>query len=691
MEKLTTTLRTGNPWPLGSHWDGHGVNFAVFSDHAEAIELCLFDTEGVLETGHVLLPARTGNVWHGYLPQAEPGLVYGLRAYGPWNPGKGQRFNAHKLLLDPYARALVGNFVWREEHVAAQRSTPEVMDTRDNATHALKARVVDEAYDWDDDKPPTVPQADTVLYELHVKGFSQRNPAVPEALRGSYAGLAHEASITHLKQLGVTSLSLLPVHYALDEERLVSMGLTNYWGYNSIAFFAPASRLASGHGGLSPRDEFRAMVKTLHAQGLEVLLDVVYNHTAESDHTGPTLSFRGLDNASYYRLRADDLSLYENHTGCGNTLDLRHPRVLQLVLDSLRFWITDMHVDGFRFDLAPVLGRGDHGFDRNAAFFAAIAQDPVLSRVKLIAEPWDIGPKGYQLGQFPSGWLEWNDRFRDTMRGFWLPQGRHTHSRGEFALRLCGSADLFQQRHRMPVETVNYVISHDGFTLHDLVSYNHRHNHANGENNHDGTSNNMSNNCGAEGPTHDVAIATLRARLQRALMASTVLAQGTPMLCAGDEMGHSQHGNNNPYCQDNTTTWIDWSRTDTKLLAFTTKLLRLRRQLKPLGSQWYTGSSDTTGRTDLGWFQSQGEAMHGAAWNAPGGGTLGCLIGKAGGTQQWLLLLVNPQTTDRHFVLPPGSWRALLDTSQSETDAEWTGDTAFPLSAHSLVLLIAES
>ena len=347
MEKLTTTLRTGNPWPLGSHWDGYGVNFAVFSDHAEAIELCLFDNEGVLETGHVLLPARTGNVWHGYLPQAKPGLVYGLRAYGPWNPGKGQRFNAHKLLLDPYARALVGRFDWRDEHFAAQTPTPEVMDTRDNATHALKARVVDEAYDWDDDKPPTVPLADTVLYELHVKGFSQRNPAVPEALRGSYAGLAHEASITHLKQLGVTSLSLLPVHYALDEERLVSMGLTNYWGYNSIAFFAPASRLASGHGGVSPHDEFRAMIKALHAQGLEVLLDVVYNHTAESDHTGPTLSFRGLDNASYYRLRTDDLSLYENHTGCGNTLDLRHPRVLQLVLDSLRFWVTDMHVDGF--------------------------------------------------------------------------------------------------------------------------------------------------------------------------------------------------------------------------------------------------------------------------------------------------------------------------------------------------------
>lgn len=690
MEILTTSLRAGNPWPLGGHWDGHGVNFAVFSDHAEAMELCLFDTVGALETGRIFLPARTGNVWHGYLPQAKPGLAYGLRAYGPWNPAKGQRFNPHKLLLDPYARELVGNFVWRDEQFGAHRSHPQAMDTRDNSTFALKARVVGEAYDWGDDKPPAVPLAYTVLYELHVKGFSQLNPAVPEALRGSYAGLAHEASITHLKQLGVTSLSLLPVHHALDEERLANMHLTNYWGYNSVAFFTPASRWASGYGGLSPRNEFRDMVKTLHAHGLEVLLDVVYNHTAESDHTGPTLSFRGLDNASYYRLRADDPSLYENHTGCGNTLDIRHPRVLQLVLDSLRFWVTDMHVDGFRFDLAPVLGRGDHGFDRNAALFAAIAQDPVLSRVKLIAEPWDIGPKGYQLGQFPSGWLEWNDRFRDTMRGFWLPQGRHTHSRGEFALRLCGSADFFQQRHRMPVESVNYVISHDGFTLRDLVSYNHRHNHANGENNHDGTANNMSNNCGAEGPTHDVAIAALRAKLQRALMASTVLAQGTPMLCAGDEMGHSQHGNNNPYCQDNTTTWIDWTHTDTDLLAFATQLLRLRRTLRPLGSQWYTGKSDPSGRTDLSWFQSQGEAMHGAAWNEPGGGTLGCLIGKAGGTPQWLLLLVNPQTMDRRFVLPPGTWRALLDTAHNEPDADWIGESTFNLSAHSLVLLIAE-
>ncbi|MEC5213544.1 glycogen debranching enzyme GlgX [Polaromonas sp. CG_9.5] len=690
----------GKPWPLGASWDGQGVNFAVFSAHASAIELCLFDDAGTLQTRCECLPGHTGDIWHGYLPNAAPGLIYGLRAQGEWQPENGHFFNPNKLLLDPYAREVVGTFEWRSEnfpyvHPSPPDKPPEqppAMDGRDNAAGALKARVVQEDnFDWSGDQSPAVPLSDTVLYEAHVKGFSKRNPAVPEALRGSYAGLADPASVAHLKRLGITSISLLPVHYALDEERLAGMGLSNYWGYNSLAFFAPNVRLASQQNGVNPRDEFRSMVKALHAAGLEVILDVVYNHTAEADGGGASISFRGLDNSSYYRLSAEPPVGFENHSGCGNTLDIRQPRVLQLVMDSLRYWVSEMHVDGFRFDLAPVLGRGSEGFEREGAFFTAVAQDPVLSRVKMIAEPWDIGPGGYQVGGFAKGWLEWNDHFRDGMRSFWLQPGEQATSLGDFARRLCGSADLYQGSGRPPGTSVNYLVSHDGFTLADLVSYNERHNEANGEENRDGHGNNLSNNCGAEGPTDDENINQLRGRMQRALLATTLLAQGTPMLCAGDELGHSQQGNNNPYCQDNEITWIDWSKADDALIDFTAWVLSLRRQLLPLGDQWYSGQSDTHGLHDLHWLNGNGEVLQDQDWGNNSERVLGCLIGQPGKAVAPLLLLVNPDAEDRDFMLPAGVWQAVLDTSDPRGATRWQGQGEAPvkLAAHSLMLLVA--
>ena len=688
---MKPALLPGRPWPLGAIWDGQGVNFAVFSTHAQAMALCLFDHAGSVETSRLMLPAHTDDVWHGYLPAAMPGLIYGLRAHGPWRPDQGHLFNPHKLLLDPYARVVVGDFKWQGEHFGADRQHPLHMDARDNAALALKARVVHDDFDWAGDQPPGVPLESTVLYELHVKGFSKLNPQLPEALRGSYAGLAHPASLAHLQRLGVTSVSLLPVHYSLDEERLAGLGLHNYWGYNTLAFFAVNPQLASGQNGLTPRDEFRAMVKALHGKGIEVLLDVVFNHTAESDGAGPTLSFRGLDNASYYRHPPGVPAAFENHSGCGNTLDIRQPRVLQLVMDSLRYWVSKMHVDGFRFDLASVLGRGDHGFEPHGAFFTAVAQDPVLSRVKMIAEPWDIGPGGYQVGNFPHSWLEWNDHFRDAMRGFWLHAGHSSRTRGDFALRLCASSDLYQPRNRAPGVSVNYFVSHDGFTLRDLVSYNERHNHANGENNRDGHGHNLSNNCGVEGPTDDPQVNALRGRLQRALLATTLLAQGTPMLCAGDELGHSQRGNNNPYCQDNAITWIDWAAADDDLIDFTAWTLSLRRQLLPFGNRWYSGLSDPLGLHDLSWLDSSGQVLQGEAWRDHSEGVLGCLIGQPGRAKAPLLLLVNPDADDHEFMLPAGVWQAVLDTVHPRGVTRWhgQGEARLRLGAHSLMLLVA--
>ena len=685
-ELRPSALEAGRPWPLGAQADSHGVNFAVFSANATQLHLCLFDARGEREVARLPLPARSGDIWHGRLPGAAPGLVYGLRAHGPWRPDRGHRFNPHKLLLDPWAREIVappGGFDWRGPHFGADAEFPQHMDTRDNARQAHKARVVLDSFDWQGDRPPATPLADTVLYELHVRGFTRLMPGVSEAERGTYAALGSDAALAHLKRLGVTAVSLLPVHHILDEHRLVQHGLRNHWGYNTLGFFCPEPRYAATD---HPRNEFREMVRRLHAAGLEVVLDVVYNHTVESDERGPTISWRGLDNAHWYRLPPEAPQQYENLSGCGNTVNIRHPRVLQMVMDSLRYWVQEMHVDGFRFDLAPVLGRGSHGFDRYAPFFKTLQQDPALQGVKLIAEPWDLGPGGYQPGGFPRGWLEWNDRFRDTARAFWLG-GDCT--RGELALRVAGSSDIFQARMRPAAESVNYVVSHDGFTLADLVSYNLRHNEANLESNRDGHGHNLSWNCGWEGPTGDPEVLARRARLQRALLATVLLAQGTPMLAAGDELGHSQGGNNNPYCQDNPTTWIDWSLADESLLAFTAHVIEVRKRLLPLGTAWYTGVADARGRPDLAWLRRTGEPMTAEHWNNRMSRILGALIGAPGRGDAPLLLLINGRDLDGDFKLPPGQWQAELDTSQPDGRSRWQRGAAqdFDLRARSVVLL----
>ncbi len=693
-EPAPLLLEPGRPGPPGAHWDGQGLHIAVSSAHAQAIELCLFDASGRIETHRGLLPGCTQDLWHGYLratpgsPLGRPGQLYGLRAHGPWRPERGLRFNPRKLLVDPYAREIVGQFDASPEHFSHDGDHPLQPDPRDNAATALKARVVHDAFDWGDDPPLRTPLADTVLLEVHVKGYTRLHPAVPAPLQGTYAGLAQPAVVDHFKQLGITAVSLLPVQHALDEPRLLAMGLRNYWGYNPLGFFSTSPRLAADPD--DARNEFRRMVKTLHAAGIEVMLDVVFNHSAEGDEAGPTLSFRGLDNARWYRLPQAHRAAYDNYSGCGTTLDIRQPRVLQLVMDSLRYWVAELHVDGFRFDLATVLGRGDHGFERDGSFFKALQQDPLLSRLwadgKLIAEPWDLGPGGYQAGNFPSGWLEWNDSFRDTMRAFWLG-GAVT--RGQFAQALAGSSQRLQAQRRTPMESVNYVVSHDGFTLRDLVSHDLRHNGANGEHNRDGHGHNLSWNCGIEGETDDPEVLQRRSRLQRALLATVLLSQGTPMLAGGDEIGHSQRGNNNPYCQDNPISWIAWAHADGALLRFTARLLALRRQWLPLRPRWYTGLSDGQGHQDLSWLRRGGGTLHDWDWNQSASRALGALIGAPGRGDRRLLMLFNAEPEDTPFQLPPGDWHALLDTADDTVgqldEAPVRG--TFHLAARSVALL----
>jgi glycogen operon protein len=686
-----TRLSAGAAYPLGAHWDGRGVNFALVAPHAHAVELCLFDAGGTQELMRLPMHDCQDGVWHGYLDGAAPGLVYGYRVAGPHAPQQGQRFNPDKVLLDPYARAVVGEY--RGQHA--------FQDESDNAALALKAQVVHEVHDWGDDAPPRVAPADTVLYEVHVKGFTKLHPGVPPPLRGTYAGLAQPAVLDYLQQLGVTTLSLLPVHHRADEMRLQHMGLSNYWGYSSIGFFAPEPRYWSGRPGTSPINEFRDMVKALHGRGIEVVLDVVYNHTAETDEFGPTLSFRGIDNQLYYHLQPENPALYENWTGCGNCLNLAEPRVLQLVMDSLRYWVEDMHVDGFRFDLAPILARSAQGFSSAAAFLAAVRQDPVLAQVKLIAEPWDIGPDGYQLGRFPPGWLEWNDKYRDTMRAFWLKPETPTGALGEFARRFAGSSDVFQHNGRLPTASVNFVTAHDGFTLRDLVSYDHKHNEANGEQNRDGHADNLSWNCGVEGPTHDAGVLHLRARLQRALMATLLLSQGTPMLLAGDDIGHSQQGNNNAYCQDNALSWLDWQTADRGLADFAARLIAARRRYRALRrGSWYSGAEQLDGQPDITWLQAGGGAFIDAAWDsgqrcigirmgAPSSDAAGDEADKGAGGET-CLLLVNAQAQAVDFVLPRGTWRVLIDSADPAVRPhDVTGGTAVP--AHAVVLLVESS
>ncbi|TLD45171.1 MAG: Glycogen operon protein GlgX [Accumulibacter sp.] len=665
------TLTAGRPWPLGSHWDGRGVNFALFSAHAERVELCL------LAGGQIRVLALrecTDQVWHGYLAGAAPGLRYGFRVHGRNHPVEGHRFDGRRLLLDPYAREVVGRFSW---------------PAHDDPVHLLTAAVVDERFDWDDDSPPATPWSDTVLYEAHVKGMSRQHPGVPEVLRGSYAGLATPAMIEHFLRLGVTAINLLPIHYFLDEQRLVNEGRVNYWGYNSLAFFAPESRYAARIGGQSVIAEFKSMVRALHAAGLEVILDVVFNHTAETDEWGPTLCFRGIDNRSYYRLPPDNLAAYENFSGCGNTVNLAHPRVLQLVMDSLRYWVEVMHVDGFRFDLAAAL-------TRDSAFLAALRQDPVLQRAKLIAEPWDIGPDGYRLGRFLPGWSEWNDRFRDDVRAFWLTGDAGV---GQLAQRLAGSSEIFRASGRSPQAGVNFITAHDGFTLRDLVSYQHKHNELNGEDNRDGHSHNCSWNCGEEGESREPAVLERRRRLQRALLTTLLVAQGVPMLQGGDELGRSQAGNNNAYCQDNPMTWLDWRDADEKLIDFVAGLIALRRRFPQLRqTRWLTGEPQRADACpDVLWWHPAGRAMRVGDWQSRKLGAFGLHLtastaaGDRDAAQPDLLCLINRDDIPVSFLLPPGSWQQVCDSSADEAFASCQRERATPVAARSVQILCRRS
>ena len=679
-------LWPGRPYPHGATWDGGGVNFALFSEHATRVELCLFDgPDAAKETHRIALPEKTHQVWHGYLPELRPGQLYGYRVHGPYEPKAGHRFNPNKVVLDPYAKAIGRDVAWSDEMYGYRVGDPEAdlsMDTRDNAALAPLAAVVDPAFTWGDDRPPRTPWHRTVIYELHVKGFTQRHPEVPEGLRGTYAGLASEAAIRHLKDLGITAVELMPIHAAINDRRLVEKGLANYWGYNTLSYFAPRRSYVAS----APADgveEFKMMVRALHTAGIEVILDVVYNHTAEGNHLGPTLSFRGVDNAAYYRPMPNDLRYYEDFTGCGNTLNMTHPKVLQLIMDSLRYWVLEMRVDGFRFDLASALARELYAVNKLSAFFDIIQQDPVLSQVKLIAEPWDLGEGGYQVGNFPVGWAEWNGKYRDAVRRFWRGDGG---AMAEFATRLCGSSDLYGQTGRQPYASINFVTCHDGFTLQDLVSYNAKHNDANLEENQDGEKDNFSFNCGVEGPTDDPAVRALRGQQQRNLLATLLLSQGVPMLSHGDEMGRTQQGNNNAYCQDSELTWVDWQLTDEQraLLEFARYMVRLRSEQPVLHRRKFFQGRRIRGSEvkDITWIDSSGNEMTDENWNAASVRSLGIrLAGEIidevderghriiGDT---LLLLMNGHSEPIPFTLPkeaPGHpWQRVLDTTPGTSD-----------------------
>ncbi len=645
-------VQEGAPHPLGATWDGRGVNFALFSAHASKFELCLFDIKGRRELERIEMPEYTDEVWHAYLPDARPGTVYGYRAHGPYEPASGHRFNPNKLLLDPYAKALVGTLRWNDAlfgYRIGSRKEDLSYDRRDSASAMLKCRVIDPAFTWGRERAPRIPWEHTILYETHVRGHTMLHPLVPPSHRGTFAGLAHHEFISHIKGLGVTAVELLPVHAFIDDRYLLEQGLRNYWGYNTIAFFAPDPRYLS----IPFVNEFKEMVARLHDAGLEVILDVVYNHTAEGNEKGPTLSFKGIDNASYYRLLPDDARYYINDTGTGNTFNLSHPRVLQLVLDSLRYWATEMRVDGFRFDLATILGREAHGFDPSGGFFDAVGQDPVLSETKLIAEPWDIGPGGYQVGNFPPGWAEWNDRYRDTVRAFWRGDEGQLPEMGK---RLSASGDLYARRGRRPWVSVNFVTAHDGFTLHDLVSYNDKHNEGNGEDNRDGHTHNLSWNHGVEGPAADPEIKALRERQKRNFLATLLLSLGTPMILASDELGRSQRGNNNAYCQDNEISWIDWSAIDedgSALAEFVRELIGIRQSYPVLHrNRFLSGRQDPElDVKDVTWLTPATTEMGPGQWGEVHARCLGALFEgharpsgiKKPGADATLLLIADPQ------------------------------------------------
>src|SRR5215472_5876631 len=685
----------GAAYPLGATWDGTGTNFAMFSEVADRVQLCLFDEAGAetrLDVSEV-----DGFVWHCYLPTVGPGQRYGYRVFGPYNPKRGQRCNPAKLLLDPYGKAVDGQLRWDQAVFDYQHGHPASPNDADSAPFMPRNVVVNPYFDWTDDRPPRTPYHQTVIYEAHVRGLTMRHPQVPAELRGTYSGLASPAVIEHLTRLGVTAIELMPVHQSVPEREITERGLTNYWGYNTIGFFAPHNAYSSStepHGQVA---EFKAMVKALHAAGIEVILDVVYNHTAESGALGPTLSFRGIDNAAYYRLDDADPAVYLDYTGCGNSLNVRHPHALQLIMDSLRYWVLDMHVDGFRFDLAAALARELHEVDRLSSFFELVQQDPVVSQVKLIAEPWDVGAGGYQVGKFPPLWTEWNGKYRNTVRDFWRGQPA---SVPEFASRLSGSSDLYETSARRPVASINFVTCHDGFTLADLVSYNTKHNEANGDRNTDGTNDNRSWNCGTEGPTDDPAITELRGRQARNFLATLLLSQGVPMLLAGDELGRTQQGNNNAYCQDNEVSWVDWEAggKHADLLEFTRALIALRREHAVFRRRRFF-SGELGGQRDISWLTPAGTEMTQADWQASYARSLAVLLngeaitepGPRGETitDQSFLLLFNAHYEPVTFTLPGSGWQVVFDTGDPSAATAATSPSTREVAGRAVVVLTA--
>ncbi|MFB3902065.1 MAG: glycogen debranching protein GlgX [Acidobacteriota bacterium] len=670
----------GSPYPLGASYDGTGTNFSLFSEIAERVELCLFDESGA-ET-RVNLPEVTGYCWHAYLPDVLPGQRYGFRVHGPWNPGGGHRCCAAKLLLDPYSKAIDGPVQWNEAVFTYHFSDPNgALNDADSAPYMPKSVVISPFFDWGTDRLPHIPWNETIVYETHVKGFSRLHPDIPERIRGTYEALAHPVALKHFAHLGVTAVELLPAHHFVHDSHLLERGLRNYWGYNSIGYLAVHNEYSAGNQAGRQVQEFKQMVKTLHQEGIEVILDVVYNHTAEGNHMGPTLCFKGIDNAAYYRLVQNDRQYYMDYTGTGNSLNMRHPHVLQLIMDSLRYWVTEMHVDGFRFDLAATLARELHDVDRLSAFFDLIQQDPIVSQVKLIAEPWDVGEGGYQVGNFPPAWSEWNGRYRDTIRDYWRGEGA---ALGDFAYRLTGSPDLYEMTGRRPYASVNFVTAHDGFTLRDLVSYNDKHNEANGESNRDGESHNRSWNCGVEGPTDDPNVNRLRGQQQRNFLSTLLLSQGIPMVLGGDEMGRTQYGNNNAYCQDNQISWYKWEEKDQDLIDFVSEVVRLRREHPALHRRRWFHGRPIHGVADIAWLKPNGEEMTDQDWTqAAISKSLGVYLnGQALNytdergeliVDETFLLFFNAHYEPLNFTFPPESWgkrwQKILDTTKVAVEA----------------------
>ena len=703
-KRMPMRIWPGRPYPLGATWDGMGVNFALFSENATKVELCLFDSANAQsESQRIELPERNEEVWHAYLPDLRPGQLYGYRVHGPYQLQQGHRFNAHKIVLDPYAKSIGRDLRWDDALYGYPRRAGYDADFNesDSAPFAPLACVIEPEFSWGDDRAPRTPWHETVVYEVHVKGFTHRHPLVPENVRGTYAGLASSAAIRYLRDLGVTAVELMPIHYHINDRFLVESGRTNYWGYNTLGFFAPDPRYAAAGPDFAVQ-EFKSMVRTLHSAGIEVILDVVYNHTAEADHLGPTLSMRGIDNAAYYRL-GTDARYYVDFTGCGNSLNVSHPCVLKLIMDSLRYWVLEMHVDGFRFDLCSALARQLFEVDRLGAFFDIIHQDPVISQVKLIAEPWDLGPGGYQVGNFPVLWTEWNGKYRDCVRRFWKGDGGTV---AELATRLSGSSDLYQQTSRKPSASLNFVTCHDGFTLRDLVSYQNKHNEANGENNRDGTDQNNSWNCGIEGPTDDVSINALRARQQRNFLATLLLSQGVPMLLAGDELGHTQLGNNNVYCHDSPLTWLNWDLApeQRELLEFVRTLIKLRAQNPVFRRRHFFQGRPIHGLDvkDLYWLTPGGTEMSDQDWNAGyarslGMGLLGSQIDETDAQGEPVvsgsfLILINAHEECLPFRLSARArdqnWELVFDTSSAKLSPQILGCLAeYPLQARSVAVL----